>query len=65
VQHNRYFVMRKFIDLAGVTAENNIAQRMKLEIQIEDLQDKIRDVIEVLYYTNISTMHPSLRELFQ
>ena len=37
VDHNRYFVENKFVRLASVTIDNNIAERVKMDIEAEEI----------------------------
>lgn len=62
LSHNRYFVMNKFVAVSGPDQDEKLAQRMKLEIQIDDLQENVRQLLEVLYYTHKKSFHRKIQE---
>lgn len=55
--HNRWFVMRRLMDMCNKSLDNTIAQRIAIEIQVEEAQWNFRDCASRVNQT-IHDFHP-------
>lgn len=61
VKHNRWFVERKFLKLASPTLDANVAMRLQLDINAEDIDMKtFLSLWEISISTSRALLHPVL-----
>jgi serine/threonine protein kinase len=62
--HNRWYVERKFISMAGVTITDQLANRIKIELNVQDVNFNVK--FNHLIWSigvNSSVLHPTLKQL--
>lgn len=60
--HNRWYVMRRVMDMCGPTMDENVAQRLAIEIVASDAQLNFRRCAEVISRP-VSDFHPVLASI--
>jgi serine/threonine protein kinase len=63
ISHNRWLVMRKFMQLAGPELDDSVARRFVLDIEAEEIpfEQKMRR-IESIIHTTRGRLHPRLQQ---
>jgi eukaryotic-like serine/threonine-protein kinase len=63
--HNRWFVMRRLLSLAGPTIDDTVAARLAIEIQAREVQPNFRRCAEAVQNDPNNVYHPSIAAILQ
>lgn len=62
--HNRWYVERKFVSMAGLTISDKLANRMKIELEVQEIEF-VRNMGHLMRSISVtkSVLHPILQQL--